>query len=126
MSGHRIEYVEPVRQRRPRVKDGGHLDNIRQLPCIICGTHPVEAAHVRIGSRKHGKRPTGLGEKPDDRWTIPLCARHHRLDPEAQHSGYELRFWDDYEIDPFATALSLWAADGDLTTMEQIIREARR
>lgn len=118
---HRIEYVEPIRQRRPRIKEPKHLDLIRQLPCVVCNTMPVEAAHIRSGSPRHGKRYVGVAEKSDDKWTLPLCPKHHR----AQHAMNELKFWQLHNIDPFATALALWAAEGDIATMIWITCEAR-
>ena len=33
---------------------------------------------------------------PDDRWTLPLCGKHHRL----QHEQSERYFWAQYFIDP--------------------------
>lgn len=127
--GHRIAYEPPVpepRHRRPRVEQGAHLDAIRTLPCLTCGSVPVEAAHIRSGSRKHGKRPTGTAEKPSDHWTLPLCTRCHRIGPTAQHSMNELEFYRCHGIDPFATALALWAASGSPEVMLQIVMEARR
>lgn len=122
MSGHRIEYAVPVRQRRPRIKEPQHLDNIRQLPCLICFGQPVEAAHLRAKSNMHGKRETGKSEKPSDKWALPLCPEHHR----EQHSMNELGFWRYHGIDPFVTALSLWAAEGDIDSMEFIVSLAAR
>lgn len=119
---HRIEYAEPTHQRRPRVKETKHLDNIRQLPCVVCLRFGVEAAHLRTVCRKYGKRETGKGEKPSDRWTLPLCSEHHR----RQHAVAELDFFNAHGIDPFGTALALWAADGDIQLMTQIVQEARR
>lgn len=124
----RIQYVEPERpkQRRPRVTDERHLAAIRSLQCLVCGSAPVEAAHIRTGSIKHGKRPVGVGERPSDLWTVPLCHRCHRTGPEAQHAGNELAFYQRHRIDPFATALALWAASGDFETMMSIVKAARQ
>lgn len=92
-----------LRQRQPRQRDEKHLDYIRSLPCCICGEDTtVEAAHIRMGSIKHGKNPTGLQEKPDDRWAVPMCGKHHRL----QHTVNEQHFWDSYGLNPFEIALS--------------------
>jgi hypothetical protein len=92
-----------LRQRQPRLKAPKHLDLIRQQPCCICGDNTsTEAAHIRAGSQRHGKLPTGMAEKPDDKWTVPLCGKHHR----AQHAMNELEFWRIHAIDPFEIALS--------------------
>lgn len=124
----RIAYEPSIvapRQRQPRVESSAHLAFIRRLPCVACLRQPSEAAHIRSGSRRHGKRPTGVAEKPTDLWTLPLCASCHRTGPRAQHAGNELEFYRRHGIDPFATALALWAASGSHETMLQIIMEAR-
>jgi hypothetical protein len=92
-----------LRQRQPRIKAPKHLEHIRQQPCCICGDNTsTEAAHIRAGSQRHGKPPTGMAEKPDDKWTVPLCGKHHR----EQHTMNELEFWRVHAIDPFEIALS--------------------
>src|SRR3546814_4861401 len=63
--------------------------SIRDLPCLVCGTAPVEAAHIRSGSLQFAKRPTGGAEKPSDKWSLPLCAEHHRTGDMAQHRSEE-------------------------------------
>jgi len=88
--------------RSPRSEDPQYLDYLRQQPCCICGDNTtVEAAHLRIGSINDGKRSTGMGEKPSDRWALPLCGEHHR----EQHSMNELEFWARYGIDPFSLCM---------------------
>ena len=91
--------------REPRRKSPTYLAWVRTLPCLVCkDSTATEAAHIRYGDPQAFKRPTGMGEKPDDRWAIPLCSRHHR----EQHSGSERKFWQDNDIDPVKTALALW------------------
>ncbi len=45
---HRIAYDEQTfiapRQRQPRIENGAHLAYVRQLPCVITGTRPVDPA----------------------------------------------------------------------------------
>ena len=108
-------------RKRPRHTSEAHLKAVRMLGCVICLGRPVEAAHIRTGSMLHGKREVGLSEKPDDRWTLPLCIPHHR----EQHSMNELAFYREYGVDPFGTALALWGAEGDDEAMETIIQRAR-
>ncbi len=96
--------------RHPRVKLVPHLEFIRSLPCLTCGDNTsTEAAHIRMGDRSAGKRPTGMGEKPSDIWTVPLCGACHRY----QHKSSEAAFWQELGIDPVKKALALWAASGD-------------
>ena len=93
-----------LRQREPRVKDNKHLDFIRSQPCCICKDNTsTEAAHIRTGNIGIGKPYTGKGEKPSDKWALPLCNRHHR----EQHTMNEMAFWKMYDIDPFILAITL-------------------
>jgi hypothetical protein len=101
-------------QIRKRVK---HLAFIRQLPCTACGQiAPSEAAHIRSGS------DAGLGMKPSDRFSLPLCSECHAL----QHQFGELRFWSVLRIDPLNVAFSLWTVSGDLNAAERIVFRARQ
>jgi hypothetical protein len=92
-----------MRQRQPREKNAKHLALVRLLPCLVCGRGPSEAAHVRYGDHLRGKPPTGIGQKPDDRWCVPLCFRCHRY----QHTRGERIFWEAQGIDPIAVAIEL-------------------
>ena len=114
------------RFRRPRHRSGLHLKWIRTLPCAICGKQGgIHAAHLRAASPLHGKLATGIGQKPDDSWTAPLCAEHHIFDEAAQHQDQELQFWKRHGIDPFVLALALWRASGDDETAFLIISQLR-
>jgi hypothetical protein len=108
-----------VRQRVPRQRDGAHLDFVRSLPCAICGDNTsTEAAHIRFNEPKVAKENPGMQQKPDDRFAVPLCGRHHR----EQHSGNERAWWNGYKIDPHFLALALHNASGDTERGEAIIR----
>lgn len=58
----------------------------------------IEAAHVRTGT------DGGMGVKPGDNWTIPLCAGHHRI----QHDLGETSFESQYLINMKTIAEGLW------------------
>jgi hypothetical protein len=97
----------------PRVRNEGYLAFVRTRPCCACGiTGRSQAAHIRMGSRSLGKEPTGMGQKPDDRFALPLCGPvigiaegcHAR-----QHSGSEAAFWKALDKDPFVIAGWLFA-----------------
>lgn len=109
---------------RPRrvdgFKDGMHLSFIRQLPCLYCGMEPSEAAHVRFASAAFAKA-SGLGKKPSDNWTAPLCAQHHRLATDAQHNRGERAFWNDLGINVLIVCQALYAKSGDLPAMRAIV-----
>lgn len=110
------------KRKRPRVEAGAHLKWIRTLPCLVTGKRAwVEAAHIRYADHGAGKREVGKGEKPDDKWAIPLSAKEHR----AQHDTNERLYWAGKGINPIETALRLWAASGDDEAAEIIIRQAR-
>lgn len=116
----------PSTKKRPRESSDGHLKFIRGLPCVVCSTHAnVEAAHIRMASPVHGKRETGSGEKPGDKWSLPLCADHHTRLPESQHAIGEEQFYSRLGINPCDLALALWACTGDEDVGETIIRLQR-
>ena len=54
------------------MRDAKRLAAIRKLPCVVCGSSPVDAAHSNQSA--HGK---GMGLKACDTKTIPLCRSHH-------------------------------------------------
>jgi hypothetical protein len=82
--------------------DNAHLDAIRQCPCIVCGIDPAgQAAHIRF-SRPDKPNP-GVGQKPHDHFTVPLCDEDHR----DQHSMGEDLFWREKNIDPLTIAKHL-------------------
>jgi hypothetical protein len=63
-----------------------HLKFIRSLPCVKCRqTYNVQAAHLRKGT------DGGMGKKPSDCYTVPLCFKCHNL----QHNKGEVTFWGD-------------------------------
>ena len=95
-------------QRQPRIEDPAYLAFVRTLPCLICRRPgPNDPAHLRSAARQYGKRLTGMGEKPDDKWVLPLCRHHHN----EQHRRNELQWWASYGIaDPFALADTLYAS----------------
>ena len=55
---------------------------------------PIECAHVRSGT------DGGVGVKPSDKWTISLCAYHHRQQHHIGEAAFEAR----YKIDLKALA----------------------
>lgn len=95
--------------KRPRVKADKHLAWIRTLPSVISGCMGCEACHIRMADLSYAKQSTGMQEKPDDRWTLPMTPDEHR----KQHSGSERGFWLRQDIDPCKVALALWCVSGD-------------
>ena len=96
-------------QRRPRLVDPRYLKWLRTLPCSVCQkSAPSDAAHIRYGSVAFEKRSIGMGEKPDDKWAIPLCRECHTV----QHSMNERIYWASVLIHPLALATGLYAQYG--------------
>jgi hypothetical protein len=94
-----------------------HLAFVRQLTCVACGkAAPSEAAHVRTGT------DTGVGIKPGDRYTVPLCSGCHA----RQHRIGELTFWSALSIDPLNVALRLWTVSSDVVAGERTVFRARQ
>lgn len=97
-----------------------HLALIRRCPCISCDQDPAgEAAHYRASD--DGKPITGVGVKPDDKWTLPLCHACHM----RQHAIGELKFWSILAIAPLVLALKLYRLSGDIEAMRMATFAAR-
>ena len=73
-----MQKIKPIRDRK-------YLDSYRDAACYACGAHDgtVVGAHIRHG---HGG---GMGLKPGDDMTLPLCAKCH-----AGQGNGEVAFWD--------------------------------
>jgi hypothetical protein len=105
-------------QRRPREKDNKHLDFIRGLPCLLCNDPTsTEAAHVRYADPMVAKPISGMGNKSDDAYTVPLCGKHHR---EQTNYGDERGWWARLGVDPVKVALALHRFSGDQEIGERI------
>ena len=81
-----------------------HLQFIRGLECAIKGLSGhvcgggIEAAHVRT------ETDGGMGMKPSDSFTIPLCRYAH----SEQHRMGEPAFEKEYGIQMLPMAVRLW------------------
>lgn len=104
-----------------RLEDEAHLAFIRRLPSVVSGLYGCEACHIRTASAVHRKKHTGLQQKPDDSWTLPLTPDEHR----QQHSENELAWWRSHNIDPFELAVKLYEVSGQFDAAVAIIRKAK-
>lgn len=104
-----------------RIEDPAHLAFIRKLPSVLSGAFGCEACHIRIGSAVHRKKHTGMQQKPDDCWTLPLTPDEHK----RQHSENELLFWRSHGVDPFELAIKLYENTGNIEAGQRIIAAAR-
>jgi hypothetical protein len=124
MSAYELRFPDTafaLRQKEPRKENPRHLAFVRMLPCAICGTYGVDPAHLRTGNRALKKPETGMGEKPSDMWTIPLCRSHH----DEQHTGNETAFWQGKGINPFTLCMDLYEATGDEERALAVLRSHR-
>lgn len=110
-------------RKRPAQKDAAHLKWLHELPCLVTGKRPVEAAHVSYADPTYGKRERGKSEKADDRWAVPLCREEHA----KQHSlGNERAYWASVGIDPLKVAAALYGVTGDTEMAMVVIRNIVR
>lgn len=77
-------------KRSSRWRSQAHCNFVRSHACAKChDTAGIEVAHVRLGSG------AGMGQKPSDWRTVPLCRDHHA----EQHRIGERTFWADFDIE---------------------------
>jgi hypothetical protein len=106
--------------RAPRERDDEHLEAVRQCPCLNpgCRRDPAGvAAHLRMSRIADGKPKTGMGEKPSDQWTAPLCDDCHT----RQHAIGEHEFWTGTNVDPIRIAKSLYEVSPNVEAMRQVV-----
>lgn len=60
-----------------------------------------------------------MAEKPDDKWTVPLCGGCHR----TQHGQSEQEFWRAAQKDPIFISLALWANTGNHDAGLRIVQD---
>ena len=102
-------------------KDQSYLAFIRQVPCIVTGTLPVEAAHLSTANPKYGHMGRGKGQKAHDRWALPLSPEEHRI----QHGFGERTYWNG-KRNPWITALVLHGLYLDGVSPEDAYRIIRQ
>ena len=112
--------ARPDRTRKPkrergRQEDPAHLALIRKMPCLLGGEGKVEAAHIRMSDAAYGKGNSGVGQKPDDCWTVPLASEVHR---EQTNSG-ERWFWEEHRINPLLIAQRLYGVSVALRSSKE-------
>jgi len=91
--------IPKEQKRASRWRSQAHRDFVRSFACAMCGsTANREVAHVRLGSG------AGIGQKPDDWRTVPLCAGpNSNADGQLgchnrQHTIGEQTFWQQYQL----------------------------
>jgi len=85
------------------MRDRKRLAAIRKLPCVVCGSSPVDAAHSNQSG--NGK---GMGLKACDSKTIPLCRNHHvEYDQFQKMNRSESVEWFDKMLEKTERMLSI-------------------
>ena len=80
---------QPVRQRAPKpIRSREHLRYVASQPCLVCGSQPCQAHHLKYGS-EYGVM---MGRRVCDTLTVPLCMFHH----EMLHTMGEQVFWERF------------------------------
>jgi Putative HNHc nuclease len=106
-------------QRRPRRENLKHLRFVSGRPCIICGSSPCDAAHIKFADARVLKpQSSNIGMKADDRFSLPLCRHHH----DQQHAMPERKFWQHYHTDPILMSLALYSISGDEQEGDRLIQ----
>jgi len=100
--------MSPLGPKQPRLQDPDYLRWLRRQKCA-CGCHlapPCDAAHLRASSPEYNKPGPGIGQKPDDRWALPLKHQHHM---DQHRFGNEVAWWKAHGVaDPFALCLEYY------------------
>lgn len=110
--------LDPSDKKQKRMIDEAHLAFIRKLPSVLSGKGPCEACHIRYGDPVRRKKHTGMGQKPDDAYVLPLLPSEHR----AQHNMNEQEFWRAHGVDdPIGLALLLYGLSGNQPAAEGMI-----
>lgn len=102
--------LQPTGKKSKPVKDKDYLSYLHDLPCIVSGKTPVQAAHISYADPKYGKLGRGKGTKESDCWAVPLHSTEH----DRQHSMNERVYWRLVGIDPCIVALALHYACPDV------------
>ena len=82
-----------------RRRDKRHREFVAAQACVICGSQPSDAHHLRFA------QPRGLSLKVSDEFTVPLCRPHHR---DLHRTSNEIRWWAQFGIQPMSVAYKLW------------------
>jgi hypothetical protein len=115
-----VRKIPKAPKRSSRWRSQAHCNHVRSHECVGCGSQTgIVAAHVRKGSH------TGIGEKPHDWLTVPLCdGIQVNIDGQLgchnrQHMAGEDTFWKGVGKDPFAIIAELIASSPKRAEIER-------
>lgn len=69
-------------------KDRDYMEWLHQVPCLITGTFPVEAAHLSTANAFYGHTGRGRSQKAHDRWCLSLSREQHALQTLIGEADY--------------------------------------
>lgn len=97
-------------QKQTKIRSKKHTTFLRELPCCSCGQSPACGAHIRIGGN------AGIGQKPCDSRTVPLCNECHN----RQHNRGERTFWGNHleSAEMLANALFFYTGNYEQCLMQ--------
>lgn len=113
-----LEELTPNPKPQKPARDRAYLNFVRSGECLACETSErSQAAHVRMGHKG------GMGQKPSDYRTLPLCHRCH----SRQHQIGEESFWAELGKNPLfliLCRLSYYVTDkhAAIDALEMLIR----
>ena len=84
-------------KKRPNKIERERLATIGNMPCYACFQDGVETQ----SEVHHIRKNTGLSIRPDHKFTIPLCPKHHRFGKISVHLGkkaFVKRYGTEQEI----------------------------
>lgn len=97
-------------EKESRIRSKNHLQFVASKPCIVCWIKGrTQSAHIRYPVPSINKGVSGVGCKPCDLFTVPLCVECHA----EQHRMKEKKFWNDSCIDPIEEAIILGKSSPD-------------
>lgn len=109
--------VNSRRARRRPGNDPTHLENIRMLPCCVCGSRrEIQAHHLKCTGER------GMGMKSPDKFALPLCAIpcHHEVERIGSRNE-ENWFLEKAGFDCLELATVLWSNRGNVTAMLKVL-----
>ena len=91
-------------KRERRQTCAAHLGFVARHYCIApgCRRHPVEVHHVRVPGTD-----AAAGRRSSDRFTLPLCAEHHRGDSGVHGRLGEVATFRKWGIEPLSLCREL-------------------
>lgn len=103
MHPRKTNWMTISRFKEKKIRSRKHLDKVRKLPCLVCGSPaPNHAHHIQFSEHR------GFGQKVGDQYTVPLCGTcHHEL--HVTQEGERL-YWAFAGIDALAAAEEIWSS----------------